>query len=67
MGGNPSRECLSTYLQADLLNNLVILIDVSRSCHLELVSVHNILSKAVYVNAFNRSCCVKQPNTIERH
>ncbi|XP_064381793.1 uncharacterized protein LOC135330772 [Halichondria panicea] len=67
MTGNPSRAILSTYMQADLLNNYIVPVDVSTSHSLEVVSLSNILSKAVFVNAFNRSYCVKQPNTLERH
>ncbi len=67
MTGNSSWAMLSMYMQVDLLNNYIIPVDVSTSHSLEVVSLSNILSKAVFVNAFNRSYCVRQPNTLERH
>ena len=55
LGGNPSRESLATYVQLDLLKHFL---DLATSHHLEVVPLCNILSKAVFVAAFNRTYCV---------
>lgn len=65
--GNPSRPALSTYIHADLLKNFIIPVDTINLQTLKVIPVDCIMSKVVFVNSFDQTYCVKQPNILERH
>ena len=67
LAGYPSRPSLLAYRQVDLLRHHIAPVDLSVTTPLVAVPLENVLSKVVFVNAFGLSCCIMQPNTIERH
>ena len=67
LAGYPSRPSLLAYRQVDLLSHHIAPVDLSVTTPLVAVPLENVLSKVVFVNAFDLSCCIMQPNTIERH